>query len=1189
MLKISSLILIFAALALKAENALIYHQKFDGSLTAAISNGAPEMHGVVPPEFRDGVSGQSLLIGGKAGKQQRTYESSAQNIFDFKKGTVSLWVKPIDWNGLPTRYFHMIFRAVSAGKSNTQMLIYKYFNSENLLFLLGPMANSHFTTLNNPVRHWQPGQWHHLAAVWNGSDLAFYLDGQLYGTQKMRFPVSGNVPCASIALGPKGWDNTDGETLVDELKIFSRPLAPPEITALYKEHAAAVSNHDNFITLRNRPGKDRYTFSCCGLRDRNGAFTEPDTQWRIGSDGKNLFVKINTRKPCEILLYSDGVLSRHAMPGENECVIPLQGRDLRFNVVCGENNLAPVSGFPEDAANFYYLRFADDVPVVSIRKLYAGDVFEMEPEVISSPNGKNVQCTWISDNRKPYGMTVRNCRLFAAGRPLTVPKYALRENSSLNELYYLLEFLTQEGNQAVPFFRTRWRKDNRVSAKVLNIHTRIREKMLRIVTEIAKPGRMEVILSDNGREALTKTFAFDALTKYPEFEIDISSLKPANYLLTARFTDLDGKTTGMKHEQEYQIPGADSNVLKPYLSRVKGVPAPWTPLQCSGAVGKVWGREFNFSRGFLASSFISQGRELLSEPVYFSADGKKLMPAAAPEIHLISADEMKGIWEKKADLGLFKTVSRITLHFDGYCEVATRLDGPFDLTHLTLHFPLKPEYAVLVRDNHIVSLPPHRGKTGAVGAHWTNILDGGRSYFFWVGNESVGLNWMAETLADWHCRNEHRIEIRNGDTMLHLSNYRWVVPEGKSHLFKFAFTLTPSRPYCMLPRKLRMNREIQTWIQPWEHFNYPDQNRMDRNNIRNAMSGYKEGFLYFSRSFIGPFAPEWGYWEEQWKKPDSPLGARVGKDSISVKLRNAGNYATVRPNPVYHNFWLNQFSKFVDAMPVAPGVRHYYFDYVIDSDQDSGGRRIVCLESTRRLGLEIFAMTRAKDPDSRIMYHTSFQRCMPVQHFADCFLEGEGPEPKIATQLGYFDYFTPDYFRASFLTETWGLPVVLIPQMKRSLLLFRPDMAAKFDPQNPVFKKGIMHFYGLSVVHDVGIQYLKTFDPIVSRLIQAQDELGWDDEVKFHPYWKDSGVKCLSAHPDRIVASAYTRTGRLMLAVLNDTPGTEQVTVRLDLKKLGVKEGLSGHDAFEAGKKWILSPEWSDLVPSRAFRLVVFR
>ena len=346
---------------------------------------------VQPPEFRDGVSGQSLLIGGKAGKQQRTYESSAQNIFDFKKGTVSLWVKPIDWNGLPTRYFHMIFRAVSAGKSNTQMLIYKYFNSENLLFLLGPMTNSHFTTLNNPVRHWQPGQWHHLAAVWNGSDLAFYLDGQLYGTQKMRFPVSGNVPCASIALGPKGWDNTDGETLVDELKIFSRPLAPPEITALYKEHAAAVSNHDNFITLRNRPGKDRYTFSCCGLRDRNGAFTEPDTQWRIGSDGKNLFVKINTRKPCEILLYSDGVLSRHAMPGENECVIPLQGRDLRFNVVCGENNLAPVSGFPEDAANFYYLRFADDVPVVSIKKLYAGDVFEMEPEVISSPNGKNVQ------------------------------------------------------------------------------------------------------------------------------------------------------------------------------------------------------------------------------------------------------------------------------------------------------------------------------------------------------------------------------------------------------------------------------------------------------------------------------------------------------------------------------------------------------------------------------------------------------------------------------------------------------------------------------------------------------------------------------------------------------------------------------------------------------------------------------
>ena len=102
-------------------------------------------------------------------------------------------------------------------------------------------------------------------------------------------------------------------------------------------------------------------------------------------------------------------------------------------------------------------------------------------------------------------------------------------------------------------------------------------------------------------------------------------------------------------------------------------------------------------------------------------------------------------------------------------------------------------------------------------------------------------------------------------------------------------------------------------------------------------------------------------------------------------------------------------------------------------------------------------------------------------------------------------------------------------------------------------------------------------------------ELGWNEKTEFHPYYADDPALKVFPVSERIVASAYTNAGRLMLVVLNDTDKTQKINVRLDLKKLKTKPGLTGHDAFEPGLTWQLDHSWQGELPPRGVRMIVFK
>ena len=148
------------------------------------------------------------------------------------------------------------------------------------------------------------------------------------------------------------------------------------------------------------------------------------------------------------------------------------------------------------------------------------------------------------------------------------------------------------------------------------------------------------------------------------------------------------------------------------------------------------------------------------------------------------------------------------------------------------------------------------------------------------------------------------------------------------------------------------------------------------------------------------------------------------------------------------------------------------------------------------------------------------------------------------------------------------------------------EQKLKFSLSDPKAATPVLHSYGYCLVHDTDIG--AGFPALNKMVWAAQDKIGWDENVKFFPYWDNDAVKLVSPQSNRILASAYTNNGKLLLAILNDTDKEENVKLSLDLDKLGVKAGLKGADTWSPDKTYTLSGVFEDKIHPRGFRLIAF-
>jgi len=157
--------------------------------------------------------------------------------------------------------------------------------------------------------------------------------------------------------------------------------------------------------------------------------------------------------------------------------------------------------------------------------------------------------------------------------------------------------------------------------------------------------------------------------------------------------------------------------------------------------------------------------------------------------------------------------------------------------------------------------------------------------------------------------------------------------------------------------------------------------------------------------------------------------------------------------------------------------------------------------------------------------------------------------------------------------------------------LHQPQQYADYTLDDPQTRRALLHLLGYLMVHDVDgwWAYLHKYRAAIETLWATQDALGWDEHVTFHPYWREDGaIARLAPDSTRVLASAYTREGKLLLAVLNDTDQPQDVSLALDLDRLGVAAGMHGADVWEPGKDYELASRWQDVIPPRGFRLVLW-
>ncbi|MBD3163611.1 hypothetical protein GF323_00245 [Candidatus Woesearchaeota archaeon] len=198
-------------------HGLVAHWKFEGNLNDEISSN----HGTCTscPDYTAGMMGQAADFDGAADDVRVAKAGSSLDITG-DEVTVSAWVKP-----------NITMRSWIAGvKERSGFPWDSQYDLQLLptgaLFVVETSAGNWYSSSIPPPAN----KWHHLAGVYDGSNMYIYADGV---QDPNPVPQTGNINQVPEDFYIGGWNdmfNFDG--LIDEVKVFNKALSQSDILAL---------------------------------------------------------------------------------------------------------------------------------------------------------------------------------------------------------------------------------------------------------------------------------------------------------------------------------------------------------------------------------------------------------------------------------------------------------------------------------------------------------------------------------------------------------------------------------------------------------------------------------------------------------------------------------------------------------------------------------------------------------------------------------------------------------------------------------------------------------------------------------------------------------------------------------------------------------------------------------------------
>ena len=243
--------------------------------------------------LQPGIKGTAAVIGTSTDKEKvyHAIYNNQNNILNPIEGTIAFCVKPVNWNG-QDKDFKVMFQA--AGPDST-LLIYKYINSNNLMFLLGPSrpvnGKYKWSMAGGNIKNWKTGLWHHITASYDKNFIELYIDGkQVSKVKRLALPQKSFSQFSVGAISPKQWKGNPGLSLIDEVEIFDKKLSINEIAKLsakwVKVEKPQISNVATIVDRKKQIVNLFFTIE--GIADNC-------TVSFIDNNNKNIFSKTITK------------------------------------------------------------------------------------------------------------------------------------------------------------------------------------------------------------------------------------------------------------------------------------------------------------------------------------------------------------------------------------------------------------------------------------------------------------------------------------------------------------------------------------------------------------------------------------------------------------------------------------------------------------------------------------------------------------------------------------------------------------------------------------------------------------------------------------------------------------------------------------------------------------------------------
>lgn len=225
------------------EPELLFHAPFDGSAEAAFARGVAAPRQARGLAYADGVDGQAVRLTAAAGS---VLEYAAADNLVPERGTVAFWMKR-EWpDDGRTADGGEVWRTLFAnpdpkGARSGSGQLWFWWWGRTLRADTGDDEDSY--------RCWRGAApsdgWNHVAVVWDESGARLYLNGRddrsvpdslspmAEALKTPEFQGFSRETFASFFVGCRAWgQQLDG--LVDDLRIYSAPLAPAAIRDLYR-------------------------------------------------------------------------------------------------------------------------------------------------------------------------------------------------------------------------------------------------------------------------------------------------------------------------------------------------------------------------------------------------------------------------------------------------------------------------------------------------------------------------------------------------------------------------------------------------------------------------------------------------------------------------------------------------------------------------------------------------------------------------------------------------------------------------------------------------------------------------------------------------------------------------------------------------------------------------------------------